>query len=144
MIRTSNTKLPKQGIIVTGKISGILPISTNGKRFTISGGELHNISDGIIKVANNATVEQLKESDPQLKLAFDAMQNIHYHHLSSDVSMAKDGYMLFDTKIKGINPDLDNEVNLNVNLSYDLLGLLESLNITKDLEQNLIDKVQKN
>jgi len=135
---------PKQGIIVTGKISGILPISTNGKRFTISGGELHNISDGIIKVANNATVEQLKESDPQLKLAFDAMQNIHYHHLSSDVSMAKDGYMLFDTKIKGINPDLDNEVNLNVNLSYDLLGLLESLNITKDLEQNLIDKVQKN
>ncbi len=135
---------PKQGIIVTGKISGDLPVSLNGKQFTISGGELHNISDGVIKVANNPTVEQLKESDPQLKLAFDAMQNIHYHLLSSDVSMADDGYMLFDTIIKGRNPDLDNEVNLNLNLSYDLLGLLKSLNITKHLEQTLIDQLQKN
>ncbi|MCW8832049.1 MAG: YdbH domain-containing protein [Colwellia sp.] len=135
---------PKQGIIVTGKISGNLPVSTDGKQFTILAGELHNITDGIIKVANNPAVEELKKSDPQLKLAFDAMQNIHYHQLSSDVSMANDGYMLFDTMIKGRNPDLDNDVNLNLNLSYDLLGLLESLNITKDLEQTLIDKLQKN
>ena len=135
---------PKEGIIITGKISGDLPVALNGKQFTISGGELHNISDGIIKVANNPRVEQLKESDPQLKLAFDAMQNIHYHQLSSDVSMANNGYMLFDTIIKGRNPDLDNDVNVNLNLSYDLLGLLKSLNFTKHLEQTLSDKLQKN
>lgn len=134
---------PKQGIIVTGKISGNLPVSTNGKKFTISDGELHNVTNGIIKVANNPAVEQLKKNDPQLKLAFDAMQNIHYHQLSSKVSMANDGYMIFDTIIRGRNPDIDNDVNLNLNLSYDLLGLLESLNITKELEQQLIDRLQK-
>jgi len=135
---------PKKGIIVTGKISGSLPIMLNDKQFTIDGGELHNVGNGIIKVANNPTVAQLKASDLQLKLAFDAMQNIHYHQLSSDVSMAHDGYMLFDTVIKGRNPDLDNDVNLNLNLSYDLLGLLKSLNISKHLEQSIIDNLQKN
>jgi len=135
---------PKQGIIVTGKISGSLPIMLNDKQFTIAGGELHNVGNGIIKVANNPTVEQLKASDLQLKLAFDAMQNIHYHQLSSDVSMANDGYMLFDTIIKGRNPDLDNDVNLNLNLSYDLLGLLKSINISEHLEQSIIDNLQKN
>ncbi len=135
---------PKQGIIVTGKISGSLPVALNDKQFTITGGKLHNVGNGIIKVANNPTVEQLKASDLQLKLAFDAMQNIHYHQLSSDVSMANDGYMLFDTVIKGRNPDIDNDVNLNLNLSYDLLGLLKSLNISNNLEQTLIDSLQKN
>lgn len=135
---------PKQGIIVTGKISGSLPVVLNDKQFTIAGGELHNVGDGIIKVANNPTVEELKANDLQLKLAFDAMQNIHYHQLSSDVSMANDGYMLFDTVIKGRNPDLDNDVNLNLNLSYDLFGLLKSLNISNNLEQTLIDSLQKN
>ena len=135
---------PKQGIIVTGKISGNLPIMFNDQQFTIAGGKLHNVNNGIIKVANNPTVEELKASDIQLKLAFDAMQNIHYHQLSSDVSMANDGYMLFDTVIKGRNPDLDNDVNLNLNLSYDLLGLLKSINISEHLEQSLIDGLQKN
>lgn len=135
---------PKQGIIVTGNISGDLPVNYNGKTFTIIGGELHNISNGIIKVADNPTVEQLKLDDPQLKLAFDAMQNLHYHLLTSDVSMDDTGYMLFDTTIKGRNPDIDNDVNLNLNLNYDLMGLLESLNITTQIEQKLIDRLQKN
>ncbi len=134
---------PKQGIIVTGNISGDLPISFDGKKFTIIKGELHNISKGIIKIADNPTVEQLKVNDPQLKLAFDAMQNLHYHLLTSDVSMDDSGYMLFDTRIKGRNPDIDNDVNLNLNLNYDLMGLLESLNITSQIEQNLIDSLQK-
>ena len=135
---------PKQGIIVTGNISGDLPVNYNGKNFMIVGGKLHNIDNGIIKVADNPTVEQLKLDDPQLKLAFDAMQNLHYHLLTSDVSMDDTGYMLFDTTIKGRNPDIDNDVTLNLNLNYDLMGLLESLNITSQIEQKLIDRLQKN
>ena len=79
----------------------------------------------------------------ELKLAFDALENLHYHHLSSEVSMIDDGYMLLVTEIKGRNPDLDNEVNLNLNLSYDLLGLLESLNITEHFESKVLESLQK-
>jgi hypothetical protein len=50
--------------------------------------------------------------------------------------------MLLDTAIKGRNPDLDNDVNLNLNLSYDLLGLLESLNITEHFENKVIKGLQ--
>ena len=89
-------------------------------------------------------VEELKASGAQLKLAFDALENLHYHHLYSNVSMADDGYMLLDTVIKGVNPDLGNDVNLNLNLSYDLLGLLESLNITEQFESKMVQGLQNN
>jgi len=132
----------KQGIVVTGRVSGVLPIYYDGEHFLIKEGGLHNVGDGLIQVYNNPAVEELKTSSTELKLAFDALENLHYHHLSSDVSMEDDGYMLLVTAIKGRNPDLDNEVNLNLNLSYDLLGLLESLNITEHFESKVIKGLQ--
>jgi hypothetical protein len=128
----------KQGIVVTGKVSGQLPIQYDGENFLIKDGSIKNVGDGIIHVYNNPAVEELKASNTELKLAFSALENLHYHHLSSEVSMADDGYMLLDTVIKGRNPDLDNDVNLNLNLSYDLLGLIESLNITESFESKII------
>ncbi len=133
----------KQGIVVTGRVSGKLPIFYDGNNFLIKEGSLHNVGDGLIQVYNNPAVAELKTSSTELKLAFDALENLHYHHLSSDVSMAEDGYMSLITAIKGRNPDLDNEVNLNLNLSYDLLGLLESLNITEHFENKVIKGLQK-
>jgi len=133
----------KQGIVVTGKVSGEFPIFYDGKDLFINEGYLHNVGGGLIQVFNNPAVEELKTSSTELKLAFDALENLHYHHLSSDVSMGDDGYMLLVTEIKGRNPDLDNEVNLNLNLSYDLLGLLESLNITEHFENKVIKGLQK-
>ena len=50
--------------------------------------------------------------------------------------------MLLETAIKGRNPDLDNEVNFNLNLDYDLLGLIQSARITESFEQSIYDNVQ--
>ncbi|MBA6365878.1 YdbH domain-containing protein, partial [Colwellia sp. BRX8-8] len=133
----------KQGIVVTGNISGQLPVTFDGDKYIIEKGELHNISNGLIQVIDNPAVEELKANNSQLKLAFDALQNLHYHQLSSAVTMADDGYMQLNTVIKGRNPDIDNDVNLNLNLSYDLLGLLESLSITQRFEESLIKGLQK-
>ena len=134
----------KQGIVVTGDISGQLPILYDGEKYKIEKGELHNVSNGLIQVKDNPAVARLKANNTQLQLAFDALQNLHYHQLSSDVSMADDGYMLLETVIKGRNPDIDNDVNLNLNLSYDLLGLLESISITKQFEERILKGLQKN
>jgi hypothetical protein len=134
----------KQGIVVTGDISGQLPIAFDGDKFIIEAGELHNVSKGLIQVLNNPAVAELRASNSQLELAFDALQNLHYHQLSSAVSMADDGYMQLDTVIKGRNPDIDNDVNLNLNLTYDLLGLLESLSITQRFEDSITKGLQKN
>jgi hypothetical protein len=134
----------KQGIVVTGKVSGEFPIFYDGQQFLMHQGALRNVSNGVIQVFNNPAVDDLKASSTELKLAFEALENLHYHHLYSAVSMASDGYMLLETEIKGRNPDLDNEVNLNLNLSYDLLGLLESLNITEHFENKVIKGLQNN
>ena len=127
-----------QGIVVTGNISGQLPVKFDGDKFMIENGKLHNISNGLIQVKDNPAVANLKANNSQLQLALDALQNLHYHQLSSDISMKEDGYMQLETIIKGRNPDIDNDVNLNLNLSYDLLGLLESLSITDSVEKSII------
>ena len=134
----------KQGIVVTGDISGQIPVTFDDEKYIIEEGELHNVSNGLIQVIDNPAVAELKASNSQLQLAFDALQNLHYHQLSSAVSMADDGYMLLETVIKGRNPDIDNDVNLNLNLSYDLFGLLESLSITERFEKSIIKDLQKN
>lgn len=134
----------KQGIVVTGNISGQIPITFDGEKYIIEDGELHNISNGLIQVIDNPAVAELKANNSQLQLAFDALQNLHYYQLSSAVSMGDDGYMLLETVIKGRNPDIDNDVNLNLNLSYDLLGLLESLSITQRFEKSIIKGLHKN
>jgi len=133
----------KQGIVVTGSISGQLPVRFDGEKYIIENGELYNISNGLIQVMDNPAVEELKANNTQLKLAFEALQNLHYHQLSSSVSLAEDGYMLLETVIKGRNPDINNDVNLNLNLSYDLLGLLESISITQRFEDSIIKGLQK-
>lgn len=129
----------QQNIVVSGRISGQLPLTFYPSGITIDAGELHNISDGVIQIKDNPAIEELKQSQPELRLAFDALQNLHYHQLTSAVTMNKAGQMLLETAIKGINPDFDNEVNFNLNLDYDLLGLIESLRITDTFEQQ-IDK----
>lgn len=134
----------KQGIIVTGYISGEIPVTFDGEKYSIKNGELHNTTDGLIQVVNNPAVVNLKANNSELKFAFDALENLHYHQLSSAVSLADDGYMLLETVIKGHNPDIDNDVNLNFNLSYDLPGLLKSLSITENFENRLIKDLQKN
>ncbi len=137
----------QKGIVVTGRISGLLPIyiaADAAGGVTISEGEIHNITDGVIQIMDNPVVQQLKQSRTELKLAFDALQNLHYHQLTSTVTMTKDGQMLLETAIKGRNPDLDNDVNFNLNLDYDLLGLIQSARITESFEQSIYDKVQTN
>jgi len=133
----------KQGIVVTGNISGQIPVKFDGEKYRIEKGQLYNISNGRIQVMDNPAVVELKANNTQLQLAFEALQNLHYHQLSSAVSMADDGYMLLETVIKGRNPDINNDVNLNLNLNYDLLGLLESMSITQRFEKSIIKDLQK-
>lgn len=132
----------KQGIVVTGQISGELPINYNDGKYTIENGKLHNDSNGLIQVIDNPAVAELSASNNELQVAFEALENLHYHQLFSDVSMKEDGYMILDTVIKGRNPDIDNDVNLNLNLTYDLIGLLKSISITERFEQELIKGIQ--
>lgn len=131
----------QEGIVVTGRLSGQLPLYFQQNAVTINDGRLYNEGNGIIRIKDNPAVARLKQEQSTLKLAFDALENLHYHSLTSDVTMTEDGQMLMETAIKGHNPDIDNEVNFNLNLDYDLLGLIQSLMIADTLEQQLSEKV---
>ena len=135
----------RDGIKVTGKISGDIPLSYDGKHFSIEDGSVFNITDGVIQVKNNEMVKSVKDSDQQLMLAFQALENLHYQQLSSKVSMDADKEMklFIETSIKGKNPDLRGEINFNPNIEYDLSGLIESLRIKEDYEQRIKQRLHQ-
>lgn len=132
----------QQGIIVTGKVSGDLPLFIDDN-IRIENGKLFNVGEGVIQIKDNPGVESLKQTSTELALAFDALENLHYHELNADVFMYDNGRMLLDTVIKGRNPDLDNDVNLNLNINYDLLGLIKSLRIADNVQSEIIQKLQQ-
>jgi hypothetical protein len=122
-------------------VSGNLPLFID-ENIRIENGKLFNVGEGVIQIKDNPGVESLKQTSTELALAFDALENLDYHQLNADVFMYDDGRMLLDTVIKGRNPDLDNEVNLNLNINYDLLGLIKSLKIADNMESEIIQKLQ--
>ncbi|WMN59690.1 YdbH domain-containing protein [Pseudoalteromonas xiamenensis] len=135
-----------QGIVVEGTISGKLPVeigqNTKGDvSILISKGLLKNDGDGVIKVKDNPAVSRMKSQQSNLRIAFEALENLQYHLLSAKVNMDETGEMILDTKIQGYNPDIDNDVNFNLNLNYDLPGLLQSLLIAEQLEKKLTDRL---
>ncbi|WP_462171397.1 intermembrane phospholipid transport protein YdbH family protein [Pseudoalteromonas xiamenensis] len=135
-----------QGIVIEGTISGQLPveISQNTKgdiSILIAKGWLKNDGNGVIKVKDNPAVSRMKSQQSNLRIAFEALENLQYHLLSAKVNMDETGEMILDTKIQGYNPDIDNDVNFNLNLNYDLPGLLQSLLIAEQLEKKLTDRL---
>ncbi|CCQ11613.1 hypothetical protein PALB_25140 [Pseudoalteromonas luteoviolacea B = ATCC 29581] len=135
-----------EGIVVEGSLSGALPMylqrSGNKMSVEIKEGALSNDGPGIIQVKNNPGIASMKSQQSNLKLAFDALENLQYHTLKADVSMGTSGHMNLNTKILGYNPDLDNDVNFNLNLTYDLPGLIKSLQLASQLEQRLIKQFE--
>lgn len=130
------------GIVVEGYISGQLPmmLATNAQgktQVSIQEGLLNNVGPALIRVKDNPAVKNLKKQQANLKLAFEALEHLQVSDLSALVNMEPNGAMELDTKIKGYNPDIDNDVNFNLNLNYDLPGLIQSLLIADQLENNL-------
>jgi len=124
----------------TGVVSGTLPVVITKKgEIIFKNGKLKANKAGTIILAPDA----IPGDNEQVAILRTVLGNFHYQTLSLGIDSDKDDKLSMLLQLSGNNPDAYNgrQVNLNVNLSGDVLSLLQQsvISVTdpkKFLEQN--------
>jgi hypothetical protein len=126
---------PGAEINATGTMDGTIPVVITAQGPSVPDGSLFARSPGGVIRYHNDTSISLKNTDPTLAIAMQALENFHFHELSSGINYEPDGSLHLAMKFQGNNPDFfgGQSTNLNINLEYNLLDLLESLRVADDI-----------
>lgn len=124
-------------ITVSGKVSGDIPIELLDTGPIVKQGRLRNISNGEIRIEQNATVTAIAGGNEQVTRGMNYLSNLQFTELRCEVSMTEDATVLLKNHVVGRNPDLDQAIELNYNHEQNFFMWLKLL---RDSEQ-LINKV---
>ncbi len=132
-----------KGLEVSGKVGGTLPLQLKNKGLAITGGKLvSNSGGGTIRFRPSTnTLGQSQLTAYTLK----ALEEFHYNLLKASVDFTPDGTLQVNMHLQGKSPGLGTErpVHLNINTEQNLLSLLESLQYSKSITDEVDQKVQK-
>lgn len=132
----------QSGIEATGLLDGRLPVIITEDGPSIPGGRLFARAPGGTVKFQGETAESLGGSDPSVGLAMQLLENFHYDTLESGIQYQTDGSLMLALQFQGNNPDFydGQATNLNINLDYNLLDLLESLRLSQGIVEKLEQK----
>lgn len=132
-------------LAVDGLISGYLPVTLGSTGVTINQGLISALNPG---GTIRYTPGTGPSTNPSVQLVNDALSNYQYDTLDTRVVYQENGDLDLAVQLQGINPDMNQgqAINLNVNVSDNVLSLLESLqasrSITDALEESLNERQQ--
>ncbi|MDX2319024.1 MAG: YdbH domain-containing protein [Moritella sp.] len=131
------------GVKVTGLLKAELPFVLQGSAVSITDGIIEGQGEGgIIQIKDNATIDQLKLTQPQLRYALELLENLHYDRLHSDVDFKPSGETKLTINIKGRNPSVERPIEFNYSHEENILQLFRSLRIN-DSMYDALDKMNK-
>jgi len=131
------------GVQVTGLLKADLPFIAQGSALSITDGSIEQQgAGGVIQIKDNATIEQLKLTQPQLRYALELLENLHYDTLHSDVDYKPSGDTKLTINIKGRNPSVERPIEFNYSHEENVLQLFRSLRIN-DAMYDALDKMNK-
>ncbi len=119
---------------IEGSISGVLPVRLVGDQITIDRGQLENDNAGGFIRYN---LSDDGADDSTLGVATRALSNFEFESLASNVTYTEDGDLLLSMRLEGINPELDpnQPVILNLNLESNIPRMLRSMRATRSIEE---------
>lgn len=126
---------PTSEVQATGTLDGIVPIVFAPQGAQIPIANLQARAPGGTVSYHSATAQALAASDQGMGLAMQLLQDFRYDRLHTQVQYQPDGQFNLGLQFQGYNPQFfqGQTANLNVNLDYNLLDLLESLRLTDDV-----------
>jgi hypothetical protein len=125
------------GLTVSGRIQGQLPLQFSPQGMTIHQGKLENDAEGGIIRYQPAGSNPL--DSPLTAYALKALEELHYHRLAALVDYLPDGTLTLGLQLQGKNPQLEagRPVHLNITTEQNLLSLLKSLQYSHGLTSEL-------
>ena len=133
----------QRGLQGTGTLNGMLPVTVTPTSVTVVDGVVEAQPPGGV-IRYSSTPESSKvipDSDGQLHLVTEALNNFHYTLLRVGVEYAENGTLDLSAQLEGKNPDLKKSppIHFNVTVQEHIPTLLKSLRLVQDIQ----DAVQK-
>lgn len=131
------------GLSVSGRINGSIPLNLDKTGFSVTEGSLRNSGAGGM-VQYQPSSKALKSS-PYSEYVLKALEEYHYHSLDASLSYQPDGTLVAGLQLEGRSPKLetDRPVHLNLRAEQNLLSLLKSLQYSQGLTSELNRRVQE-
>lgn len=131
-----------EGLSGDGVVEGVLPILVKDGRARIDQGVMSAKGPGVLRYAGKAA-EAAAASNPQAKLAFDILRELHFDELTAKIDGPLDGALQFNVVFKGINEvtagknRVASPVVYRISIEAPLLALLDQARVSTDFRLQL-------
>jgi hypothetical protein len=137
----------QRGLQGTGTLNGTLPVTITSGGIMVKDGVVEAQSPGgIIRYASTAESSKiLSESDRQLHLVAQALNNFQYSLLRVGVKYGETGMLDLNARLEGRNPDLRNTppIHFNLTVQEHIPTLLKSLRLVEDIHGTIERKYRR-
>nr|WP_320013268.1 YdbH domain-containing protein [uncultured Desulfobulbus sp.] len=126
-----------EGLSVSGRMQGQLPLSFSAQGVQIVHGVLANEAGG--GIIRYQPPQATLNNSPLTTYALEALKDLHYQQLAAQLNYQPDGRLGVNLQIRGNNPEFERgrPVQLNLNTEQNLLSLLKSLQYSQSLSSKL-------
>src|SRR5690606_31947443 len=127
-------------IQASGTLVGELPVTLADGRVIIENGYLRAVPPGgSIRYLATDENRALANTNPELELALNLLDDFQYQLLSAKVQLDKAGTLLLGLSLEGSNPGQyqGQPVNFNINLEQNIDPLLQSLRLSDNLVKRI-------
>ncbi len=137
----------QKGLQGTGTLNGTLPVTITSGGIIVKDGVIESQPPGgIIRYASTPeSSKTLSESERQLQLVAQALNNFQYSLLRVGVKYGETGLLDLNARLEGKNPDLRNTppIHFNVTVQEHIPTLLKSLRLVEDIHGTIEKKYKR-
>jgi len=134
------TLVAYEGVNASGAVSGEIPLTIDASGVEVKAGRLAaDAPGGLIRYQG-----AVDGGNAALNLVNQALSNYRFDNLQSSVDYTPEGELVLGMQLQGSNPDMNNgqRINLNLNLSNNVVDLLESLQAGRAIEDFFQERYQ--
>jgi hypothetical protein len=137
----------QRGLQGTGTLNGTLPVTITSKGAVVQDGVVEaQPPGGVVRYVSTAeSARVFSESDRQLQLVTQALNNFHYSLLRVGIKYGENGILDLSARLEGRNPDLKQTppVHFNLTVQEHIPTLLKSLRLIEDIHGTIERKYRR-
>jgi hypothetical protein len=118
--------MPYDGLEITGRVSGHIPIILHNENLEIRNGYISALNPG---GSIFYTPQNKEDINPSMQLVNEALEHYNFETLNSTLTLKDDGEIEIAVALLGESPAMNGgqKINLNLNINDNLNALLQSL-----------------